>query len=313
MLSEDRLNEDVLDEAYRKYVNSDPFLPITHFIDHATMGAEALVALGMGDKVQEWISHHRVRTYTAQQTGVAIDKDWLQALGRRDCHGDWILHFDAALATRPFEEVLDEWVPRFAHEVGAFLFHGLIRTEHATRALSHKDTLDRRIELAHGLALWAIGVKSPPTRNSGEAEADSDILNFARFGAAAFISDPNVPKLHLVTGPMAYMMLAPHLEKTTHSIARRSFAKTHSLAAKQFKGLKPTVYKAPNGILNEERMQVLAAQHDAHPIKLTEAALRGHRQSHDDIFLKAAAKALDIHSLRALWGVAKAVLQRKVA
>ena len=37
-------------------------------------------------------------------------------------------------------EVLAEWVPRFAHEVGPFLFHGLIRTAHATRALSRKDT-----------------------------------------------------------------------------------------------------------------------------------------------------------------------------
>src|SRR5262245_66445672 len=30
-----------LDEVYGRFAQSDPFLPITHFIDHATMGPEA--------------------------------------------------------------------------------------------------------------------------------------------------------------------------------------------------------------------------------------------------------------------------------
>jgi hypothetical protein len=317
MLSEDRSNEEVLDEAYRKYADSDPFMPITHFIDHATMGAEALVALGRGDKVKEWISHHRARSYKAPVAGLAMPADWRQALGRRECHGDWIQLFDAELAARPFQEVLAEWVPRFAHEVGAFLFHGLIRTAHATRALDHRDTAERRIELSRGLALWAIGVKSAPAPRPTEAmessASESDILNFARFGAAAFISDPNVPKLHLVTGPMAYMLLAHYLDKDAHHIARLSFSKTHCMVAKQFKALKPQVYAEPNVILDHDRLEAIAAQSDAHPIKLTDAALRGHKLTQDDIFLKAAAKALDIHSLRALLGIAKAMVQRHVA
>jgi hypothetical protein len=55
---ENRPDEDVLDEVYERFAQSDPFLPITHFIDHATMGPEALVGLGMGAKVEMWISRH---------------------------------------------------------------------------------------------------------------------------------------------------------------------------------------------------------------------------------------------------------------
>src|SRR5690348_6470145 len=113
MLSrKDRSNEDVLDEVYLKYADSSPFMPITHFIDHSTMGAEALVALGLGDKVKEWISHHPVRPYQAPVTGISISSDWRNALGRRECHGDFIKFFDSELSTRSFQDVLTEWVPR---------------------------------------------------------------------------------------------------------------------------------------------------------------------------------------------------------
>jgi hypothetical protein len=61
----DRPDEDLLDLVYLKYRDSDPFLPVTHFIDHSTMGSEALVALGLGYRVMDWISHHRVRPYEA--------------------------------------------------------------------------------------------------------------------------------------------------------------------------------------------------------------------------------------------------------
>ena len=49
---ENRPDEDVLDAVYERFAQSDPFRPITHFIDHATMGPEALVGLGMGAKVE---------------------------------------------------------------------------------------------------------------------------------------------------------------------------------------------------------------------------------------------------------------------
>lgn len=315
MLGQDRPHEELLDEVYGKYADSDPFLPITRFIDHSTMGAEALVELGAGDLARSWIARHPVRPYLAPVTGIPIPSGWKQALGKRECHGDWIRHFDTELASRPFQAVLAEWVGRFAHDVGAFLFHGLIRTAHAARALVHKDTPARRTELARGLSLWAIGIhtappESPLTTRAGRGP-EIEILHYARLGAVSFIPSPDVPKLHLVTGPMAYLMLLPFLETETHWLAEASFNRTHREAAQRFEALKQKAYAAPNGSVDRARLVALAAQKDAHPSKLTEAALRAYEKSKDELFLKAAGKALDLHNARALLGVLKAVLLRR--
>lgn len=315
MLPQSRPYEEVLDEVYRKYADSDPFLPITRFIDHSTMGAEALVELGAGDLVKSWIARHPIRPYQAPVTGIPIPSGWKQALGKRECHGDWIRHFDTELAGRPFQAVLAEWGRRFAHDVGAFLFHGLIRTAHAARALVHKDTPARRTELARGLSLWAIGIRTPPPESPLTAPVsrgpEIEILHYARLGAVCFIPSPDVPTLHLVTGPMAYLMLLPFFDTETHWLAEASFARTHREAAQRFEALKQRAYAAPNGSVDRKRLQALAAQRDAHPSKLTEAALRAYEKSKDELFLKAAGKALDIHNVRALLGVLKALLLRR--
>ena len=312
-----RPHEEVLDAVYPRYADSDPFLPITHFIDHATMGAEALVALGLGDRAEAWASRHRDRPYRAPRTGVAIASEWRRALGRRECHGDWIRHFDAELAARPFRAVLAEWTPRLAHDVGAFLFHGLIRTAHATRALEHRDTAARRVELARGLALWAIGVGGPADAADGEtagvAPSRVDFLGFARFGAASFLDAPSVPALHLITGPMAYLLIEPCLAEATHRIARASFARTHAAAAARFPALRERARGAPDIALDPDFTAALAEQRDAHPAKLNEAALRAHAETEDPMFRKAAGRALHLHGLRALHGVARAMLSRRVA
>jgi hypothetical protein len=62
---------------------------------------------------------------------------------------------ELATRTRSIDDVLVQWVPRFVHAVDALMFHGLIRTAHAVRALDHRDTRVRRGEFARGLALWA--------------------------------------------------------------------------------------------------------------------------------------------------------------
>lgn len=312
-----RRNESVLDEAYLVYADSNPFLPITHFIEHATMGAEALVELGLGNRVKEWLSHHRVRPYQAPISGISIATDWQRALGRQACHGDWIRYLESELSSRAYQEVLAEWTPRFAHQVGALLFHGLIRTAHAIRALEHADTHARRAELARGLSLWAIGIGSAPSEGAQAAAMGADsqpeIIDCARFGAATFICEPNVPNLHLVTGPMAYRMIAHLLDEKTHAIARASFSQTHLQAAARFESIKRRAYGEPNVSIDKAHLAALAAQSDAHPSKLTDAALRAHKETEDEIFLKAAGKALDLHSLRALFGVVKAMVSRRVA
>ncbi len=223
-----RPNEQVLDKVYRTFAPSDPFLPIHDFVNHTTMGSEALVALGLGRDVEGWVRRHGVRVYAPPRTGISLHAAWKEALGRRECHGDWLSFFEGEVASSPFQDVLAQWAPRFAHAVDALLFHGLIRTAHAVRALSHQDTPARRGELARGLALWAIGIRRPaPDATAGDRAqphfASLDILRYAQAGAAAFVEDPTIPNLHLVTGPMAYLLIFDRLDPAVHPVAAAAF------------------------------------------------------------------------------------------
>jgi len=306
LVQDNRPDEDVLDEVYRKYRSSHPFLPVTHFIDHSTMGAEALVALGLGHRVMDWISHHPVRAYEAPSTGISIPSAWKEAMGRKECHGDWLRHFESELNGNPFRDVLASWVGRFAHDAGAVLFHGLIRTAHAARALQHKDTPLRRGELARGLALWAIGIKSPPPNNLPNREAGLDptteIMRCARAGAATFITKSTIPNLHLVTGPMAYMMIAQDLAPSVHGVAAAAFRRTHAKAIVRIESEKDEGLSGPVPGLDQSHLEALAEKSNAHPVKLTEAALRAYQATQDKLFLKAAGKVQNYGLWRAIVG-----------
>jgi len=316
LVEKNRPDEDVLDEVNLRFAQSDPFLPIVHFVDHATMGPEALVGLGLGGKVEKWISRHRVRPYKPPTTGNFHPSAWQTFLGRTDAHGDWLNYFEKELENQPFQDVLARWVPRFAHEVGAFLFHGLIRTAHAVRALDHKDTPARRGELARGLALWAIGIKTNPRGAANEPGRDlnveTELLGYAKVGAVALIQEPNVPRVHLLTGPMAYHMISHHLEPAAHGTALASFAKTHARAVRDFEIGRPEAVSHPLPSFDEKELDALVAQSDAHPIKLTEAALRAFDRTGDELFLKAAEKAHSLHTLNSLVGIVKALASRRV-
>jgi hypothetical protein len=303
---DERPDEDVLDDVYRKYRDSHPLMPVTHFVDHSTMGPEALVALGLGHKVMEWSARHGVRAYEPPRTGVPIPSGWREAAGRKECHGDWLHHFDSELNAGPFGDVLAVWVERFAHDAGALLFHGLIRTAHAARALEHKDSLARREELARGLALWAIGLSTAapaePPRETPDADWTSEIMRCARAGAATFVRKSTIPNLHLITGPMAYLMIAHHLHPGIHRIAAGAFRRTHAKALETVEADETAALSEPLPSLDPDRLEALSAKTDAHPAKLTEAALRAYRMTGDELFLKAAARVQAYSLWRAMVG-----------
>jgi hypothetical protein len=306
LVRDDRPCEDVLDDVYRKYHDTNPFMPVTHFVDHSTMGPEALVALGIGHTVTRWIERHRARPYDAPVSGIAIPANWREALGRKDCHGDWLRHFDSELSERPASQVLAVWVERFAHDVGTLLFHGLIRTAHAARALQQKDTAARRGELARGLALWAVGLRSSPPQALPQQPVNVDwmgeIMHCAEAGAAMFVRKSTIPNLHLVTGPMAYLMIAPHLDARTHGAAAAAFRQTHAKAFESFEADRKHALSEPNPSLDHGHLEALADKTDAHPAKLTEAALRAYKTTGGGVFLKAAAKVQDYNLWRAFVG-----------
>jgi hypothetical protein len=319
--------EDVLDEVYRNYATSNPFVPLIRFVAHATMGAEALVGLGMGRTLREWMEGHRPRPYEAPRTGIPLPTNWTRALGQADCYGDWVGFFEAELVRSPFPDVLGQWLPRFVHDVGALLFHGLIRTAHAVRALDRQDTPARRGELARGLALWAVGVRRPavdmvvsagqddPEGDPGgggeeNAENAAPILRFARAGAATLVVHPSVPNVHLVTGPMAYGMVAHHLGPEVHRRAAAAFDRTHADALRRFDRLRARAESEPLPTLDPEFLAWLSVQRDAHPIKLTEAALRAYEATEDELFLRAVGKARHLHGAQNLLGLRWAISRR---
>jgi hypothetical protein len=287
----ERPDEAVLDRIYDRFATSDPFQPVTGFVDHVTMGAEALVALGLGAKAESWASHSRARPYRPPTVGLPISSDWPKALGRKQCHGDWIAHFDAELQRNSFEDVLARWVPRFSHDMGALLFHGVIRTGHATRALQHRDTPARRAELARGLALWAIGIRNAASDTThGSDPAGDAAIGYARIGASCFVSRPSIVMLHYVTGPMAYLLMSKYLDGGARRIAFESFNRTHASLTPNLDPTEPPSSPEAPTPFDRARILALAEQPNVHAIKLTEAARRAFAASGEAVFLTAAAK-----------------------
>ena len=164
----------------------------------------------------------------------------------------------------------------------------------------------RRGELARGLALWAIGIKSPPPNDLPNREAGLDamaaIMRYARAGAATFVAKSTIPNLHLVTGPMAYMMIADELGTSVHGIAAASFQRTHAKAMGSMKSDKDEALSASLPALDQTHLEALADKSNAHPVKLTEAALRAYQATQDKLFLKAAGKVQNYGLWRAIVG-----------
>lgn len=282
-----RPGEAALDAVYERLASSNPFMPVTGFVDHSTMAAEALVALGQGEHVEAWGSRARARAPIPVGTGMDLATNWQNALGRRQHLGDWIALFERELQDAPFTKVLAKWVPRLAHDPGALLFHGLIRTGHAARSLDHSDSAPRRTELANALALWAVGVRQVP---ADERAADLDVqstLALARKGAVAFVRSPNIRDLHFVTGPMAAALLEPHIGEEGREALLRGLNRTHANIGSREQ---PRPSAETTQLPDAARLRALAEPGaDVHAIKLTEAALRAYRSTSDPIFLEAVA------------------------
>jgi hypothetical protein len=132
--------------------------------DHDPMAAEALEALGREAAIPaSWSA--RARSYAGALPREAPIGTWPSALGRYERYGDWIDFFEQELATHTWRDVLATWAPRLAPGLSGALFHGLLRTAHAARALRSRDTVARRRELANGLAYWAARYGELPTRD----------------------------------------------------------------------------------------------------------------------------------------------------
>ncbi len=151
----DRRGEDALEEALRRLASTGPEFS-GGLANHGPMAAEALVTLGRAEAVGPWVDSYRRRLGPRPARRDPLrGADWQEALGRIDRVGDWTLFFEQQLSEGPWPAVLSTWAARLAPGLVGAATHGLIRTGHAVRNLSRKDTPLRRQELAEGLAYWA--------------------------------------------------------------------------------------------------------------------------------------------------------------
>jgi len=142
---------------------------------HAPMAAEALCALGAADRVMSWVERYRAPVLQIPTASRPIRRaEWRAALGPRlgaitweeanPRWGDWKEFFLSELSETRWQELLDLWVGRLAPGMSGAATHGVIRTAHAVRALSRRDTPQRRGELARALAYWASAYEELPAR-----------------------------------------------------------------------------------------------------------------------------------------------------
>lgn len=220
------------------------------FALHAPMGAEALAALGHGDRVPDWVEWY------AGHRGLGAPPDlfapidpadsgsWRAAFGDVRRLADWATLFRHEIDGAGWAETLVTWWPRLTPGMFAGLTHGVIRTAHAVRgivAVSVPSTVQLH-ELANGLAFWAAlyqppdgavarGAKAvgtvktlgrqPKSKLFAAADArlgqsvDAALAELTAIGAGRYTmvrpgGNP-VPAIHAVTAPAAVRMTLPHL------------------------------------------------------------------------------------------------------
>lgn len=123
---------------------------------HAPMVAEALCAMGHGDRSRAWVADHRDSLTPRPQARAPMDDDhWQQALGDSARFSDWAALFRNQIDRIGWRSTVDLWSSRLAPGFTTAACHGVLRTAHAARALTHAETDARCSELADGLGAWA--------------------------------------------------------------------------------------------------------------------------------------------------------------
>lgn len=308
--------------------------------NHGPMACEALTILGRSENIGPWLDAYQPHLEEAPGPGRALGLDeWPGALGVPRRYPNWLALFDRLLSEGPWAEVVSVWVPRLVPGAMAAGTHGLIRTAHATRALSVAETDPRRHELAAGLAYWAathqrlpgtpapggtltirealdrMPVVPPDTRGdrliSDEAAKVDQVAGFpqavdalahptsvedslselTRTMAGWYLANREgnpIDFVHGVTAPAALRLLLPYLPVSDHGAAFaylwQACAALRAACAVQTP--QPVARTAPTDL--EALVDHAVEIGGAHAIKLTEACLREHARSPNNLYLKAA-------------------------
>ena len=152
------LGVDTMDQALEMMAR---LAPLTN---HGPMAAETLMSLGRADNVVTFVTAYMKRFNSAYPPPflTVTSANWREALGDGRRVADWTSFFNRELKEAPWPQVLEKWSAVLAPGLAAAAAHGLIRTAHAARSLSVKDTDLRRRELAEGLGYWAAYYQTLP-------------------------------------------------------------------------------------------------------------------------------------------------------
>ncbi len=301
-----------LDEAFEQLGRLDFELP-NGFVNHGPMACEALATLGFEGEIGPWVRRFEFLVGPGPQpvrptsTGEFVTHD---ALGEYARLPEWIGFFDEVIQADGWSQVIGEWVPVLMPALATALFHGVIRTAHAVRAVGAVDSAPRQRELARALGYWAARYQQGSSVDLNEAGAAVEEAPAAAPGAARtvgaavlgaggaasvqFAVGPDILTLHCVTGAMAVHLLLPHLAEPAQLAARRQIAADHAafgiIDGAVIEPGERTARGEATSVAGWDRSldAVAGASRDVHQIKLVEACRRGFAASGIEPFLAAA-------------------------
>jgi hypothetical protein len=278
----------ILDEALQRVSALDFEIP-NPFVNHAPMACEALAALHLDWAIDAWADRYETSMRRAVQPVASRwqpDFDWTEYLGDFRLLPEWMGYFGQAIDDEGWRTVVERWVPRLMPGLASALFHGVIRTSHAVRAIEAADTEARRAELARALGNWAIWFAPGASVNHGLRFEDPPpvVLRAAAHGAGCYVAEPTIFNLHGVTGAMAVQLLIGYLSPTD------ALAAVVQLQAEHVALYRGVTQVRGDGEATWSDQSVVAAStsYDAHQIKLVEACHRGFEMTGDPAFSLAA-------------------------
>jgi hypothetical protein len=279
----------VLDEALDRVSALDFEVP-NPFVSHAPMACEALAALGFEAVIDDWVRAFEASMGHALQPvtpGWHGDFDWKDRLGDYRLLPEWMGYFERAIADDGWPAVVEVWVPRLMPGLVAALFHGVIRTSHAVRAIDGADTLARRAELTRALGSWATWYHAgqPVDEISEVEDARPAAAEAATEGARCYVTSSNIFNLHGVTGAMAVHLLAGHISPADGAAAVVQLRAEHRSL---YRGTKPMAHVDDEARWDDGVAVAASRSYDPHQIKLVEACRRGFDLTGDSGFIVAA-------------------------
>jgi hypothetical protein len=278
-----------LDEAFDRVSALDFEIP-NPYVNHGPMACEALTTLGFDSELPEWVEHFETTMHRAIEP---VTPTWGHEFPWQDFFGDyrllpeWMGFFGRAIDDDGWPDVVRTWVPRLMPGLVSALFHGVIRTSHAVRAIEVEDTRSRRAELARALGNWAVwfGPGQPVDEHLVTDDPAAQTIEAAAQGAGWYVSQPSIFALHGVTGAMAVHLLSGHVEPA-HGVA--ALAQLEAEHRALYHDITPAAGDDTAGEWDVKVIDRAVGSFDPHQVKLVEACRRGLDLTGDPRFTAAA-------------------------